>query len=131
MSKGCQSISQTDRKIYRAPGRQTRVTERQNDSMTVWQIGGQLKSPLLFFYFPFITVRQDLTRPSEYLKLSAAVLFFKNCLPTKSPKMSFSSDLAHFESPSAKNYFISPRTFTKLSAVIGFDQNCLRDFILT
>ena len=33
MSKGCQSISQTDRKIYRAPGRQCSVTERQNDSM--------------------------------------------------------------------------------------------------
>ena len=77
MSTGCQKVSQTGRKIYSAPGRQTRVTERQNDSMTVWQIAGQLKSPLLFFYFPFITVRQDLTRPSEYLKLSAAVLFFK------------------------------------------------------
>ena len=30
MSTGCQNVSQTDRKIYRAPGRQT---ERQNDSM--------------------------------------------------------------------------------------------------
>ena len=30
MSTGCQSVSQTGRKIYRAPGRQT---ERQNDSM--------------------------------------------------------------------------------------------------
>ena len=36
----------SDRKIYySAPGRQTIVTERQNDSMAV---AGQLKSPLLF-----------------------------------------------------------------------------------
>ena len=44
------SKSQSDRKIYREPG-------RQRDRMTVWQydgIAGQLKSPLLFSNPPFI-----------------------------------------------------------------------------
>ena len=44
MSTVCQKVSQTDRKIYSAPGRQI-------DRMTLWpygRIAGQLKSPLLF-----------------------------------------------------------------------------------
>ena len=43
------SKRQSDRKEdIQSAGQTDRVTERQNDSMTVWQIAGQLKSPLLF-----------------------------------------------------------------------------------
>ena len=48
MSTGCQKISETDRMVDRAPGRQS---DRDTDSMTVRQndrIAEQLKSPLLF-----------------------------------------------------------------------------------
>ena len=44
MSTGCQNVSQTDRNIYRQADR---VTERQNDSMTVWQNSRAAKEPAL------------------------------------------------------------------------------------
>ena len=43
MSTGCQKVSQTDRMIYSAD----RMTERQNDSMTVWQNSRAAKEPAL------------------------------------------------------------------------------------
>ena len=42
MSTECQKVSQTDRKIYSYT-----VTERQNDSMTVWQNSRAAKEPAL------------------------------------------------------------------------------------
>ena len=45
MSTGCQKVSQTDRMIYSAD----RMTERQNDSMTVWQNSRAAKEPALVF----------------------------------------------------------------------------------
>ena len=53
MSK-IQSDRQED---IQSAGQIDRVTQRQNDRMTVWQIAGQLKSPLLFYslrYFLYI-----------------------------------------------------------------------------
>ena len=44
MSTGCQNVSQTDRKIYRAPGRQTELLR---DRMTVWQNSRAAKEPAL------------------------------------------------------------------------------------
>ena len=44
MSAGCQKVRQADGKIYGAPGR---VTDRQNDSMTIWQNSRAAKEPAL------------------------------------------------------------------------------------
>ena len=60
MSTGCQSVSQTGRKIYRVPG-------RQRDRMTVWQIAGQLKSPLLFKNVSGFAESDNVIDPDENL----------------------------------------------------------------
>ena len=70
MSTGFQKVSQTDRTIYSAD----RVTERQNDSMTIWQNSraAKPKEPALVFQLFSLVINtkvvQNVNRMSEKQK---------------------------------------------------------------